>query len=60
MTPPTQNSNLVRVPDAHLQNHSEEHVLELDVPGVSKDDVELTFENGLLAVECRRTVDPTG
>ena len=49
----------VRVPDARLESRCDDHVLELDVPGVSKDGVELTFENGLLTVQCRRAaVDP--
>ncbi len=44
----------VRVPDARLESRHDDHVLELEVPGVPKDGVELTFENGLLTVQCRR------
>jgi HSP20 family protein len=55
MNTTTSHNSPVRVPDARLESRRDDHVLELDVPGVPKDGVELTFENGLLAVHCRRS-----
>lgn len=48
------------VPDARLESRNDDYVLELEVPGVPKDGVELTFENGLLTVQCSRAAAESG
>jgi HSP20 family protein len=45
---------------ASLWEEGEAYHLELDVPGVAREDVELTFEKGVLRVEVRRQAPPEG
>lgn len=47
-------------PDVDVRSNGERVVFSFDVPGVKKEDLDITLENGVLTVKGSRKFEPTG